>query len=111
MDTSQFQTKVYFVAHSDKNIVEFKAFCVLLHSQAGCTREECDIGNFTNLLSAFLDKLDKTVKERVNFFMPHCKTFEQTSLSLFNKNQEKEYYLNLLQLLKEKKNVGNSSSN
>ena len=37
MDTSQFKTIVYFIAHSDKTIVEFKHFCVSLHSQAGCS--------------------------------------------------------------------------
>ena len=61
MDTSQFQTKVYFVAHSDKNFLELKNLCVLLDSQVGCTKG--DIGNFTNMLSAFFDKLDKTVLE------------------------------------------------
>ena len=61
MDTSQFQTKVYFVAHSDKNFLELKNLCVLLDSQVGCTKG--DIGNFTNMLSAFFEKLDKTVLE------------------------------------------------
>ena len=61
MDTSQFQTKVYFVAHSDKNFLELEDLCVLLHSQVGCTNEECEIRNFANLLSAFFDKLDKNV--------------------------------------------------
>ena len=61
MDTSQFQTKVYFIAHSDKNFLELEDLCVLLHSQVGCTNEECEIRNFANLLSAFFDKLDKNV--------------------------------------------------
>ena len=103
MDTSQFQTKAYFVAHSNKNIIEFKDFCVLLHSQAGCTKEERDLGNFTNLLSTVLDIPDKTIKERANFFMSHCKMFEKHFLSLFHISQDKEYCLNFLQLLNEKK--------
>ena len=84
-----FLTKIYFVSHSDKNIVEFKDFCIQLHSQAGCTKEECDIGTFTNLLSSFLDKPEKTVKERAEFFTSYCKMFEKTFIALFNMSQDK----------------------
>ena len=64
-----FLTKVYLVSHSDKNIVEFKDFCLQLHGQAGCTKEECDTGTIKNLLPSFLDKPEKTVKERAEFLL------------------------------------------
>ena len=70
--------------------------------QAGCTKEECDIGTFTDLLSPFLDKSEKTVNERAEFFTFYCKMFEKTFIALFNMSQDKPYCFNLLQLLKEK---------
>ena len=58
-------------------------FCFQLHSQAGCTKEECDFGTFTNLLSSFLDKPEKSVIERAEFFTSHSKIFEKTLIALF----------------------------
>ena len=101
-----FLTKVYFVSHSEKNIVKFKNFCVQLYKQADCTKEECDIRTFTNLLSSFLDNPENYVKERAEFFTSHCKLFQKTFIVLFNMSQDKQYCIYLIQLLKEK-----SSSN
>ena len=58
--------------------MEFKDFCLQLHSQAGCTKAECDTGTFTDFLSSFLDKSEKTVKEGAEFCTSYCKMFEKT---------------------------------
>ena len=84
-----FLTKVYLVSHSDKNIVEFKDFCLQLHGQAGCTKEECDTGTFKNLLPSFLDKPEKTVKERAEFLLSIARCLKKKIIALFNMSQYK----------------------
>ena len=82
-----------------------------LNSQADITKEECDIGTFTNLLSLFLAKPEKTLKERAEFFTSYCKMFEKTLIAFFDMSQDKQYCFNLLQLFKRKKDARNSGLN
>ena len=93
-----FLTKAYFVSHSDKDIVQFKDFCLQCTAMQAVPKKNVTLGI---LQTCYL-------KERTEFFTSHSKMFEKTFIALFNMSQDGQHCFNLLQPLKEKKKMQDS---
>ena len=91
-------------------IQDFSSFCKRVHDLDECKTLDCEIGNFSMVLSEYMRK-EKSVSERKEFFLSQGKTFSSAfnSLSAMNSYQKS---FDLIQILKEQnRNQNDFSSN